>query len=204
MWTSRTGGWWLATKLLQLKYFCNRSNNKDRLARFLDELEQATSRTENKSDHLCPTELSSSRNETTSKEQAVTTTTTTTTTKTLQLDPQDNVHQLVEFLHSMNAVDPCLIDVRGKTSFADYLVVASGRNSSHISFMTRQLSKQVQVVSSVGSRSHRRPLVYGRERSDWIAVDMDRIVVHCMLEETRQRYQIEQLWLQDDNSLEQT
>lgn len=167
----------LATKWRPIsKSFCNLSN-KDRLKKFLEEIEQQDK---------VPV------SQTEENELPTTTPQTMEPSVRFKLERFD-VNQVMEFLRSMNAVEPCLLDVRGKTSFADYLIISSGRNSSHISFMARKLAKEVAAVSSV----HRRPLVYGKERSDWIAIDMGRIVVHCMLQETRERYQMEQLWLED-------
>ncbi|GJQ09643.1 hypothetical protein GpartN1_g1434.t1 [Galdieria partita] len=157
------------------RYFCTTAN-KERLKKFLYELEhhqvKPVNKEEEKDVQTIPSKAQSSVGHSLEK-----------------LD----VYQVMEFLRGMNAVDPCVLDVRGKSSFADYLIVTSGRNSSHISFMTRKLVKEVAAISP----GRWRPLVYGRERSDWIAVDIDRIVVHCMLQETRERYQIEQLWWED-------
>ncbi|EME31498.1 Ribosomal silencing factor RsfS [Galdieria sulphuraria] len=179
--------WWFGscqftTKFQHISRYLYGQSNKDRLRKFLDEIENHDNvkliHNEGKKDvPTIPTEMKRTQSFVRHKLE------------------QLEVQQLIEFLHGMNAVNPCVLDVRGKSSFADYLIISSGRNSSHISFMTRKLAKEIAAISP----GHRRPLVYGRERSDWIAVDIDRIVVHCMLQETREWYQIEQLWLDETN-----
>lgn len=95
---------------------------------------------------------------------------------------------LVAALVEVKAVDAVVLDVRGKTSIADYLIVASGNSARHLATMKR-------TVLEFARQSGLRPLgVEGEERSDWQLIDFADCVVHLMRPETRMFYDIERLW----------
>ena len=94
---------------------------------------------------------------------------------------------VVEALGDKKAADVVVMDVRGRCSFADRLVLASGRSN-------RQLKALAQAVSTV-AHAHGMPAnIEGGEAMEWLLVDLDDVVVHLFLPEVRESVQLERLW----------
>jgi len=80
------------------------------------------------------------------------------------------------------------IDVRGKTSIADYLVIAGGTSERHVKALA-------EYVVEAAKKNHIRPLgVEGANVGEWVLVDLGDIIVHVMTARTRAHYQLEKLW----------
>ena len=106
--------------------------------------------------------------------------------------PSDPVERLrVEVkraLEDLKARDITEIDVRGKTSIADYLVVASGTSNRHVKSIAEEVIKNAKASGSM-------PLgVEGQREAEWVLVDLGDIVVHVMLPRVREFYGLERLW----------
>ncbi len=95
---------------------------------------------------------------------------------------------VLDALDDMKAREVTVLDVRGKTSVTDYMVVASGTSERHVHALADH------VVEAMAA--HRiKPLgVEGEHSRDWVLVDLGDVIVHVMLPETRQFYQLEKLW----------
>lgn len=94
----------------------------------------------------------------------------------------------VESLDDLRAVDVVTIDVRGKTSVTDLLVIASGTSERHV----RSLAERVVERAK---QSGERPLgVEGEQGGDWLLVDLGAVIVHVMSREKRDFYNLEKLW----------
>jgi len=80
------------------------------------------------------------------------------------------------------------IDVRRLTSIADYMVIVTGRSSTHVKALSDNVVKEVKKANFevVG--------VEGRAQSEWVLVDVGDIVVHVMLSQFRELYNLEELW----------
>ena len=80
------------------------------------------------------------------------------------------------------------IDVRRLTSIADYMVIVTGRSSTHVKALSDNVVKEVKKANFevVG--------VEGRAQSEWVLVDVGDIVVHVMLSQFRKLYNLEELW----------
>ncbi|MCX8048923.1 MAG: ribosome silencing factor [Methylohalobius sp.] len=101
------------------------------------------------------------------------------------------VQWVLAALEDLKAQEVTVLDVRGKTSITDYMVVASGTSDRHV----RALANNV-VEKLAGHQV--KPLGIEGERSrDWVLVDLGDVVVHVMLPETRRFYQLEKLWQVD-------
>ena len=96
--------------------------------------------------------------------------------------------QLRESLDDMKANDITVLDVQGKTSITDYLMIASARSDRHAKAIAERL------VEDMRNRGVRPLGVEGFESPSWILIDFCDVVVHIMQEETRQFYALEQLW----------
>ncbi len=94
----------------------------------------------------------------------------------------------VEALEQVKARDVRVLDVRDRTGVTDFMVVCSGTSNRHI----RSLAGNVQVELK---KSDIRPLgVEGERDAEWVLVDFGDVVVHVMLPEAREFYDIERLW----------
>ena len=80
------------------------------------------------------------------------------------------------------------IDIRGKSSFADMLVIASGRSARHVSALADHVLRKLK---DVGVKEVR---VEGLPQADWVLVDAGDVVVHLFRPEVRAFYNIEKIW----------
>jgi ribosome-associated protein len=95
---------------------------------------------------------------------------------------------VVAALDDLKGVDIKTIDVRGKTSITDVLVIAAGTS-------TRQVKSLADNVVVKVKEAGLEPLgVEGGSDSNWVLVDLGDVVVHVMLPETRDFYNLEKLW----------
>jgi ribosome-associated protein len=96
--------------------------------------------------------------------------------------------QVIEGLERIKARDIREIDVRGRASFADLLVVASGTSTTHVRSIADEVIKHAKRVGTM-------PLgVEGAREAEWVLVDLGDIVVHVMLPRVREFYALERLW----------
>ncbi len=88
------------------------------------------------------------------------------------------------------------LDVREKTSIADFFVVCSANNDRHVSAIAERVEEKLRNLSA-------RPLRTEGEGSGWVLMDFGDVVFHIMREEQRQFYDLETLWtsLQRDPNL---
>lgn len=110
---------------------------------------------------------------------------------------EDLLRQVHLALEEMKAKDTVEIDVRGKTSIADYLVVASGTSSRHVKSVADEVVKFAKKCGVM-------PLgVEGGNEAEWVLVDLGDVIVHVMLPRIREYYAIERLWTVGDQPPEQ-
>jgi len=100
--------------------------------------------------------------------------------------------QVLAALDELKAKDVKEIDVRGKTSIADILVIASGTSTRHVKSLADEV---VRFVKKAGMM----PLgVEGQREAEWVLVDLGDIIVHVMLPRIREFYGLERLWTVGD------
>lgn len=85
------------------------------------------------------------------------------------------------------------IDIRGRSSIGDYMIVASGRSHRHVTAVADHL---LQVLRDAGCKDIR---VEGLEGGDWVLIDTGDIVAHIFRPEIRDFYNIEKIWLDEHN-----
>lgn len=91
-------------------------------------------------------------------------------------------------LEELKAKEVRVIDVRGKTSIADTLVIASGTSTRHVKALADEV---VRFVKQAGMF----PLgVEGQTEAEWVLVDLGDVIVHVMLPRIREFYGLERLW----------
>jgi ribosome-associated protein len=113
---------------------------------------------------------------------------------TAATDPVDLLRQRVQAaLEELKAKDVREIDVRGKTSIADFLFVASGTSTRHVKSIADEVVKYAKQAGMM-------PLgVEGQREAEWVLVDLGDIVVHVMLPRIREFYGLERLWTVGDD-----
>jgi len=91
-------------------------------------------------------------------------------------------------LDDLKASDILAIDVRGKTSIADLMIIATGTSVRHVRSLADNVRQQCKEAGQA-------PLgVEGDNQSDWVLVDLGDIIVHVMTDEKREFYALEKLW----------
>lgn len=99
------------------------------------------------------------------------------------------VHAAVEELKAKDTVE---IDVRGKSSVCDYMVVVSGTSTRHVKSIAGEVVKFAKKLDV-------QPLgVEGEREAEWVLVDLGDVVVHVMLPRVREFYALERLWTVGD------
>ena len=106
--------------------------------------------------------------------------------------PEAILKQVHLALDEMKAKDVVEIDVRGKTSIADYLVVVSGTSTRHVKSVADEVVKFSKKCGVM-------PLgVEGEREAEWVLVDLGDVIVHVMLPRVREFYALERLWTVGD------
>lgn len=99
---------------------------------------------------------------------------------------------VLEAVAEIKAVDVVEIDVRGKTSVCDYMVIASGTSTRHVKSIADEVVKFAKRLDC-------QPLgVEGEREAEWVLVDLGDVVVHVMLPRVREFYALERLWTVGD------
>lgn len=102
------------------------------------------------------------------------------------------LHLVINALGDMKAVDIRSLDVREKTSVTDIMVICSGTSSRHVKSLADTV---IQKTKQAGFA----PLgVEGEDAAEWVLVDLGDVVVHIMMPEVREFYQLERLWSVED------
>ena len=96
--------------------------------------------------------------------------------------------QVSDILENFKALNIQLIDVAALTPLFDHIFICTATSKRHAKSMADQLIRQFK------SQLPQTPKSEGLEDCEWVLIDLNNIVVHIMLEETRQFYRLEQLW----------
>jgi ribosome-associated protein len=100
----------------------------------------------------------------------------------------DLLRQVRHALDELKAREIVEIDVRGKTSIADQLIIASGTSTRHVKSIADEVVKFAKQAGVL-------PLgVEGQDEAEWVLVDLGDIIVHVMLPRIREFYGLERLW----------
>jgi ribosome-associated protein len=85
------------------------------------------------------------------------------------------------------AEDVVVIDLQGKSSIADYMVIASGRSARQVVALAERLRDAIDV-------GRKRPAVEGLPQGDWVLVDAGDVIVQLFRPEVRAYYNLEKMW----------
>jgi ribosome-associated protein len=103
-------------------------------------------------------------------------------------DAAETLRVVLDSLDDMKAEDIVTIDLTGKTSIADTMVVASGRSNRHVGSIADEI---VEQLKKAGARDLR---VEGQPHCDWVLIDAGDVIVHVFRPEVRAFYNLEKMW----------
>ena len=97
-------------------------------------------------------------------------------------------NKVLKTLDNNKALDIVTIDLEGKSSIADYMIVASGTSSRHIQALSEQVLEQFKNSGILNSK------IEGAESPDWKLIDGIDLIVHIFNPEKRKFYELESMW----------
>jgi ribosome-associated protein len=91
-------------------------------------------------------------------------------------------------LEEYKAEDISVVDLAGKSSVADHMIVASGRSHRHVGSLADRTIERLKKagVAALG--------VEGRRQADWVLLDLGEVIVHLFRPEVREFYNLEKMW----------
>jgi len=95
---------------------------------------------------------------------------------------------ILETLDSNKALDIVSIDLKNKSSMADYMIIASGTSSRHIQALSEQVLEKLKNNGVKNSK------IEGKESLDWKLVDGIDLIVHIFNPDKRKFYELEKIW----------
>ena len=95
---------------------------------------------------------------------------------------------ILDTLDSNKALDIISIDLKNKSSMADYMIIASGTSSRHIQSLSEQ------VLEKFKDNGLRNSKIEGKESNEWKLVDGIDLIVHIFHPEKRKFYELEKMW----------
>lgn len=98
---------------------------------------------------------------------------------------------IVSCLDDAKAEEIVAVDITGKSSLADHMVVASGRSQRHVGAVADQM------VTALRDAGYGKPRIEGLPHCDWVLVDAGDVIVHIFRPEVREFYNIEKMWQAD-------
>ena len=103
-------------------------------------------------------------------------------------DANETLRLVLARIDYMKAEDTVTIDLTGKTSIADLMVVTSGRSNRQVGAIATRLVEDLKAAGVSGVR------VEGMPHCDWVLIDAGDIIVHVFRPEVRAFYQLEKMW----------
>ncbi len=104
----------------------------------------------------------------------------------------DELKQLaIDALDELKAEDITVLDVQGKTTVTDWIIIATGSSSRHV----KSIANNIIVEAK---KANRPPLgAEGEAEGEWVLVDLGDVIVHVMQRQVREFYDLESLWSVD-------
>lgn len=101
---------------------------------------------------------------------------------------EDKVLEIIEkTLDDNKAEDVVVIDLRGKTSIANQMVVASGTSQRHVASLAEKVQENLKAAGFSST-------IEGEEKADWVLIDAFDVIVHIFKPEVRTFYSLEKMW----------
>ena len=109
-------------------------------------------------------------------------------------DQETLLKKLIHALEDIQASDIKVIDVRKQTAITDYMIIASGRASRHVKAIADKVMEDMKTKGLPALSCT------GTETSDWVLIDFGDFILHVMQPESRQFYNLEDLWEEPSHS----
>ena len=103
-------------------------------------------------------------------------------------DATETLRLILDRLEDMKAEDTTQIDLRGKTTIADTMVVTSGRSNRHVGAVADRVLENLRAAGAPNLR------VEGMPHCDWVLIDAGDVIVHVFRPEVREFYNLEKMW----------
>jgi ribosome-associated protein len=103
-------------------------------------------------------------------------------------DSEALLGQITAWLDDAKAENVVTIDIKGKSSIGDYMVIATGRSDRHVGAIADQIQQKLKDVGRGRVRVEGQPLC------DWVLIDTGNVVVHVFRPEVREFYNLEKMW----------
>ena len=98
------------------------------------------------------------------------------------------IQLIAQAIYDKKGTNIIAIDVRGISSITDYVIIADGNVDRHVSALATEIQ---HIMRDEGER----PIhVEGQQVGDWVVLDYFQVVIHLLLPDMRQKYQLERLW----------
>ncbi|MFN3743371.1 MAG: ribosome silencing factor [Hyphomicrobiaceae bacterium] len=101
------------------------------------------------------------------------------------------VDRIVHWLDDAKAEDVAVIDLKGKTSIGDFMIIATGRSDRHVNAVAEQ------ILQALRDEGLARVRVEGQPQCDWVLIDTGDIIIHIFQPEIRAFYNLEKMWSAD-------
>ena len=95
---------------------------------------------------------------------------------------------LLKTLDTNKALDIVTIDLKNKSSIADYMIIASGTSSRHIQSLSEQILDKLKLSGLQNCK------IEGSASNDWKLIDGIDIIVHIFNKDKRKFYELEKMW----------
>ena len=105
--------------------------------------------------------------------------------------PAALLKDIVHWLDEAKAEEVVTIDLAGKSSIGDFMVVATGRSDRHVGAIAEQIGRKLKEQGLGLVR------IEGMEACDWVLIDTGDIIVHVFRDEVREFYNLEKMWSAD-------
>jgi ribosome-associated protein len=103
-------------------------------------------------------------------------------------DSEALLPHVTTWLDDAKAENVVVIDIRGKSSIGDYMVIASGRSDRHVGAIGEQVQRKLREAGKSRAR------IEGQPQCDWVLIDAGDIIVHVFRPEVREFYNLEKMW----------
>ena len=101
---------------------------------------------------------------------------------------EGTVREVINTLEEFKAENVCCFDASKKSSLFDYIVIVTGKNSTHTKALAKHLRKEMKRFGVKNKK------ISSEQSGDWIALDLGSILLHIMIQEIRELYRLEELW----------
>lgn len=106
-------------------------------------------------------------------------------------DADETLSLILSRLDDMKAEETVTIDLRGKSSITDYMIVTTGRVNRHVGAIAENVAKGLKESGAPA------PHMEGLANCDWVLIDSGDVIVHVFRPEVREFYNLEKMWLAD-------